>query len=292
MAFASTVGRIRAVETESIRGNAGVEGRDRKEDNRGASESHITALAHQRWIDGRPIVAECAVRRLRRTVWADRTKAGRLGEQLLLGGGGTPTRTSSPDHPTNHRNGTGKGSAGPAMALRDPTWHRSTVRLQTGTIFRKAAACAPGHRPFFEAAAERSPFVPRRPALTRRQGTWDSSRAVGQSSVSFPGHRRSAIETVSSTSPTDNAMRGRQVGRFCRQRKRNKPLKVEPQGCHRLEIESEGLREERSAKGLRKSEGAAQPGTVSPVLVASRCFMRRRGKEPHEGNCIAVVRRG
>lgn len=32
---------------------------------------------------------------------------------------------------------------------------------------------------------------------------------------------------------------------------------------------------------MRKPEGAAQPGVVSPVLVASRAWIRRRGKKPH-----------
>lgn len=39
-----------------------------QEKNRSASERHYIAPAHPKWIDGRPIVAECAVRRLRRTV--------------------------------------------------------------------------------------------------------------------------------------------------------------------------------------------------------------------------------
>jgi hypothetical protein len=43
---------------------------------------------------------------------------------------------------------------------------------------------------------------------------------------------------------------------------------------------------------LRKLEGAAQPGEATPVLVASRCLERRRGTEPHEGNCVAVVAGG
>jgi hypothetical protein len=225
-------------------------------------------------------------------LWTGRARVPRSADQLLLGGSGTSARALSPDRTSNHRNGAGKGSIEAAMFRRGPTRDRSTVRLLTGTIFREAAACAPGHGPSLEAAAERSPFVSRRPALTRRREAWDSSRMVGHSSVSFPVRRRCTIETVSSASPTENAMRGRQVGRLCRQRRRNKPLKGKPHGCHRFEIESEGLREERSVKGLRKPVGAAQPGEASPVLVASRCLKRRRGEKPHEGDCIAVVRRG
>jgi hypothetical protein len=48
-----------------------------------------------------------------------------------------------------------------------------------------------------------------------------------------------------------------------------KPLKEKPHRRHRRETESEGCREEQRARRLRKPVGAAQPGQVSPVLVAS-----------------------
>jgi hypothetical protein len=81
----------------------------------------------------------------------------------------------------------------------------------------------------------------------------------------------------------DNARRGRRTERIRRLRGRNKPLKGKTQGRYRREIEPERFREERSAKRLKKPEGAAQPGEASPVWVASRCFIRRRVSEPHEG---------
>lgn len=123
-----------------------------------------------------------------------RTRVPGPADQLLLGGGGTSTRALSPDRTSNHRNDNGNGRFEAAMSRRGPTRDRSTVRLLSGMIFREAFACAPGHGPSLEAAAERSPLVPRRPALTRRQGTWDSSRVVGHSSVSFPVRRRRTIE--------------------------------------------------------------------------------------------------
>jgi uncharacterized membrane protein len=49
-------------------------------------------------------------------------------------------------------------------------------------------------------------------------------------------------------------------------------LKGEPHERHRRETKPDGFREEQSVKGLRKPEGVAQPGMVSPVLVASRYF--------------------
>lgn len=190
-------------------------------------------------------------------LWTGRTRVRWSAEQLLLGGVGTSTRAPSPYRTSNHRNDAGNGRIEAAMSRSGPTRDRSTVRQLTGTIFREAAACAPGQGPSLEAAAERSPLVSRRPARTRRRGTWDSSRVVGQSSVRSPVRRRRTIETVSSTSPTENVTRGRQAERPCRQRRRNKPLKGKPQGCHRFETESEGLREERSVRGLRKPVGAA-----------------------------------
>jgi hypothetical protein len=72
--------------------------------------------------------------------------------------------------------------------------------------------------------------------------------------------------------------------RSCRLRGRNEPLKGEAHGRYRRETKPEGLREEQSARRLRKPEGAAQPGEVNPVQVASRCLMRRRASEPHEGS--------
>jgi hypothetical protein len=123
-----------------------------------------------------------------------RTRVPRSADQLLLGGGGTTARALSPDRPSNHRNGTGNGRFEAAMSWRDPTRDRSTVRLLTGTIFREASACAPGHGPSLEAVAERSPLVSRRPARTRRRLAWDSSRVVRSFERVFSARRRGTID--------------------------------------------------------------------------------------------------
>jgi hypothetical protein len=86
----------------------------------------------------------------------------------------------------------------------------------------------------------------------------------------------------------DNVKRGRLAERSHRLRGRNEPLKGETHGRYRRETEPEGFREEQRARRLRKPEGAAQPGEANPVQVASRCLMRRRVNQPHEGS---VVRR-
>jgi hypothetical protein len=85
-----------------------------------------------------------------------------------------------------------------------------------------------------------------------------------------------------------NVRRGRGSERSPRLRGRNEPLKGETQGRYRRETKPEGFREEQGARRLRKPEGAAQPGEANPVQVASRCLMRRRVNQPHEGS---VVRR-
>jgi hypothetical protein len=90
----------------------------------------------------------------------------------------------------------------------------------------------------------------------------------------------------------DNAMRGRRIERFGRLREGIKPLKGEAQGRYRCETKPGRLREEEGVKRLRKSEGAAQPGEVSPVWVASRCFKRRRAMKLQEGRRTATVDRG
>jgi hypothetical protein len=84
----------------------------------------------------------------------------------------------------------------------------------------------------------------------------------------------------------DNVKRGRRTERIRRLRGRNKPLKGEAQGRYRRETEPERFREERSAKRLKKPEGAAQPGEASPVQVASRCFIRRRAANLMRGVCF------
>jgi len=85
-----------------------------------------------------------------------------------------------------------------------------------------------------------------------------------------------------------NVKRGRLAERSHRLRGRNEPLKGETHGRYRRETEPGGFREEQGARRLRKPEGAAQPGEANPVQVASRCLMRRRVNQPHEGS---VVRR-
>lgn len=124
-----------------------------------------------------------------------RARVPRSADQLLFGGGGTTARVLSPDRPSNHRNGTGNGRFEAAMSRRDPTRDRSTVRLLTGTIFREASACAPGHGPSLEVAVERSPLVSRRPARTRRRLAWDSSRVVRSFERVSSVRRRCTIET-------------------------------------------------------------------------------------------------
>jgi hypothetical protein len=79
-----------------------------------------------------------------------------------------------------------------------------------------------------------------------------------------------------------NARRGRRCREARSTCQGGKPLKGEPQERHRRETKPEGIREEQSVKGLRKPAGVAQPGEVSPVLVASRLFIRCRGGKPHE----------
>jgi hypothetical protein len=56
--------------------------------------------------------------------------------------------------------------------------------------------------------------------------------------------------------------RRREARSTCRE---GKPLKGEPHERHRRETKPEGNREEQRVKGLRKPEGAAQPGVESPV---------------------------
>ena len=106
------------------------------------------------------------------------------------------------------------------------------------------------------------------------------------SNPGFSGTRRP--RRGPSSRSADNARRGRKTERSFRLRGRNEPLKGEAHGRYRRETEPEGFREEQSARRLRKPEGAAQPGEVNPVQVASRCLMRRRVNQPHEGS---VVRR-
>jgi hypothetical protein len=64
---------------------------------------------------------------------------------------------------------------------------------------------------------------------------------------------------------------------------KGKPLKAEAQGRHSHETRREGFWAEQSVKRLRKPGGAAQPGEVSPVLVAALFLKRRRAKNPMEG---------
>jgi hypothetical protein len=64
--------------------------------------------------------------------------------------------------------------------------------------------------------------------------------------------------------------------------RKGKPLKGEPHECRRCETEPAGFRGEQGVRRLRKPEGAAQPGQVSPVLVAPRHLMRCRGEKPQE----------
>lgn len=75
----------RRVKPEASAATRAHKGRNRQEIDRSAGGRHHTTPAHPRWIDGRPIVAECAVRRLRRTV-VDGTDEG------ALVGGTTPPR--------------------------------------------------------------------------------------------------------------------------------------------------------------------------------------------------------
>jgi hypothetical protein len=62
---------------------------------------------------------------------------------------------------------------------------------------------------------------------------------------------------------------------------KGKPLRAEAQGRYSHETRREGLQAEQGAKRLRKPVGAAQPGEVSPVLVASCSLKRRRVQKPH-----------
>jgi hypothetical protein len=62
---------------------------------------------------------------------------------------------------------------------------------------------------------------------------------------------------------------------------KGKPLEAEAQGRFSHETRRDGFRVEESVKRLRKPEGAAQPGEVIPVLVATPCLKRRRVKQPH-----------
>jgi len=61
-----------------------------------------------------------------------------------------------------------------------------------------------------------------------------------------------------------------------------KPLKAKAQGRYRHETRPERLQAEQSVKRLRKPEGAAQPGPVSPVQVAACFCKRRRAQNPME----------
>jgi hypothetical protein len=63
-----------------------------------------------------------------------------------------------------------------------------------------------------------------------------------------------------------------------------KPLKAEAQGRCPHETRREGLWVEQHAERLRKPEGVAQPGEVSPVLVATHFLKRRRAQNPMEGS--------
>jgi hypothetical protein len=79
-----------------------------------------------------------------------------------------------------------------------------------------------------------------------------------------------------------NVRRGRRCREALSTCQEGKPLKGEPHERYRHETRPEGFREEQDVKGLGKPEGVAQPGEVSPVLVASRYSMRCRGDRPHE----------
>jgi hypothetical protein len=62
-----------------------------------------------------------------------------------------------------------------------------------------------------------------------------------------------------------NAKRGRRCREARSTYQGGKPLKGEPHERYRRETKPEGIREEERVKGLRKPEGAAQPGAVHPV---------------------------
>jgi hypothetical protein len=119
-------------------------------------------------------------------------------------------------------------------------------------------------------------------ACTGRQDAFQTAEA-GVVPHSFVGDRDESGASRFGRYGRNNVKRGRQTERFCRLRGRSKPLKGKAHGRHRRETKPEGPREERNARRLRKPEGVAQPGEANPVLVASRCLMRRRATRPHEG---------
>ena len=70
------------------------------------------------------------------------------------------------------------------------------------------------------------------------------------------------------------------------------PLKAKAQGRYPHETRREGLRVEQSVRRLTKPEGVAQPGVVSPVLVAACFLKRRRVGNPMEGSskrCVSLA---
>jgi len=129
----------------------------------------------------------------------------------------------------------------------------STIWHVPGTSRRARRAS----QPFFRSGGGTGPRRIRRTDSSGPGRFRISSATVGPVGSVEPGNRQGDVDTVRVVARWIKATRGRRAERRRRPHRRRKPLKGEPHGRHRHETGSEGFREERSARRLRKPEGVA-----------------------------------